>query len=61
MKRSLASQILDRGRSNGCAHNFANDGEKRGPNDTHDDPFARPRHVLSIAEGTKPTNVINLR
>ena len=34
MKRSLASQIWDRGRSNGCAHNLANDGEKRGPNDT---------------------------
>jgi len=40
MKRSLASQILDRGRSNGCAHNLANDGEKRGSNDTLTSPRA---------------------
>ena len=33
MKRSLAFQILGRGRSNGCAHNLAKDGKKRGSND----------------------------
>ena len=33
-EKTIASQIWNRGRSNGCAHNLVNDGEKRGLNDT---------------------------
>jgi len=43
MKRSLASQIWDRGRSNGCARNLAADGEKRSPVTDRGTPAGRDR------------------